>query len=293
MIGFYLEKEAAAKAAKKAFVVNRIGDFCFIVALMFVFYLFGTFEISAIKNSLASQPSQVWIDWLTLLLFLSATAKSAQIPLHIWLPDAMEGPTPVSALIHAATMVTAGVYLLAKFHFLFILSPLVLSVILVVGTATALLGSLIAIVQNDVKKILAYSTISQLGYMFMALGVGAFSSAIFHLTTHAFFKALLFLSAGALIYVLHHEQNIQKMGGYKKKNTSNMAAFFDIGAWCLAGCLWLLVLFSKDEILWQRFIKSKVLSPQWFLGSRDSLTAFFIFYLHFIVKLMNLIFYIR
>ena len=169
----YLEKEAAAKAAKKAFVVNRIGDFCFIVALMFVFYLFGTFEISAIKNSLASQPSQVWIDWLTLLLFLSATAKSAQIPLHIWLPDAMEGPTPVSALIHAATMVTAGVYLLAKFHFLFILSPLVLSVILVVGTATALLGSLIAIVQNDVKKILAYSTISQLGYMFMALGVGA------------------------------------------------------------------------------------------------------------------------
>ena len=147
---------------------------------MFVFYLFGTFEISAIKNSLASQPSQVWIDWLTLLLFLSATAKSAQIPLHIWLPDAMEGPTPVSALIHAATMVTAGVYLLAKFHFLFILSPLVLSVILVVGTATALLGSLIAIVQNDVKKILAYSTISQLGYMFMALGVGAFSSAIFY-----------------------------------------------------------------------------------------------------------------
>ena len=285
LIGFYLEKEAAAKAAKKAFVVNRIGDFCFIVALMFVFYLFGTFEISAIKNSLASQPSQVWIDWLTLLLFLSATAKSAQIPLHIWLPDAMEGPTPVSALIHAATMVTAGVYLLAKFHFLFILSPLVLSVILVVGTATALLGSLIAIVQNDVKKILAYSTISQLGYMFMALGVGAFSSAIFHLTTHAFFKALLFLSAGALIYVLHHEQNIQKMGGLRKK-IPQIWLPFSIGAWCLAGLPLASGFFSKDEILWQVYQGS--FYAQWFLGI-GILTAFLSSI--YTYRMMNLIFY--
>ena len=197
----------------------------------------------------------------------------------------MEGPTPVSALIHAATMVTAGVYLLAKFHFLFILSPLVLSIILVVGTATALLGSLIAIVQNDVKKILAYSTISQLGYMFMALGVGAFSSAIFHLTTHAFFKALLFLSAGALIYVLHHEQNIQKMGALKKK-IPQIWLPFSIGAWCLAGLPLASGFFSKDEILWQVYQGS--FYAQWFLAV-GILTAFFSSI--YTYRMMNLIFY--
>ncbi len=286
LIGFYLEKDAAAKAAKKAFVVNRIGDFCFVITLMLAFALFSSFEISAIKSSLAnSQPDQIWINWLTLLLFLSATAKSAQIPLHIWLPDAMEAPTPVSALIHAATMVTAGIYLLAKFHFLFILSPLVLSIILIVGTTTALLGSLIATVQNDVKKILAYSTISQLGYMFMALGVGAFSSAIFHLTTHAFFKALLFLSAGALIYVLHHEQDLRKMGALKKK-IPQIWLPFSIGAWCLAGLPLASGFFSKDEILWQVYQGS--FYAQWFLGV-GILTVFFSSI--YTYRMMNLIFY--
>ena len=266
LIGFYLEKKAASQAAQKAFVVNRIGDCCFVIALMLIFLYFGAFDFTTIQTSLSSNSSQPIptsaINWIGLLLLLSATGKSAQVPLHIWLPDAMEGPTPVSALIHAATMVTAGVYLLTRMHFLIALSPLVLNIALILGAITALLGACIATVQMDLKKLLAYSTISQLGYMFMALGVGAFSSAIFHLTTHAFFKALLFLSAGALIYVLNHEQNLGKMGGLRK-SLPKLWIVFSVGAWSLAGLPLAAGFFSKDEILWNIYQGS--FFPQWFL----------------------------
>ena len=249
LIGFYLEKPVASAAAKKAFLVNRIGDFFLMIALMLIFFLFGTFHFASIKAQLEINVfDQNLVLITTLMLFLSATGKSAQIPLHIWLPDAMEAPTPVSALIHAATMVTAGIYLIARLHFLFVLAPTTIFIILIFGSLTALLGASIAIVQTDIKKILAYSTISQLGYMFMALGVGAFSTTIFHLLTHAFFKALLFLSAGALILVLHHEQDIRKMGQLKKKIPLIWFSFA-IGSWSLAGLPLASGFFSKDEIL--------------------------------------------
>lgn len=282
LIGFYLEKPAASSAAKKAFIVNRIGDFCFMIALMLIFSLFSSFHFGSIKTELETIAfEQEFIFLITLMLFLSATGKSAQIPLHIWLPDAMEGPTPVSALIHAATMVTAGIYLIARMHFLFVLAPTTLFILLLFGSLTALLGASIAIVQTDIKKILAYSTISQLGYMFMALGVGAFSTAIFHLLTHAFFKALLFLSAGALIFTLHHEQDIRKMG--KLRNKSPLIWFaFAVGSWSLAGLPLASGFFSKDEILFA-VLQTPIF---WGVGIFTALLSSI-----YIYRMMNLVFY--
>ena len=286
LIGFYLEKKTASKAAKKAFIVNRIGDFCFVIALMLIFFMFGSFDFWTIQTEFNKTTfEQELILLTTLMLFLSATGKSAQIPLHIWLPDAMEGPTPVSALIHAATMVTAGIYLIARLHFLFIAAETTLFIMLILGSLTALLGAAVAIVQTDLKKILAYSTISQLGYMFMALGVGAFSTAIFHLLTHAFFKALLFLSAGALIYALYHEQDIRNMGKLKSKMPLIWSAFA-VGSWCLTGLPLAAGFFSKDEILFSVFLGSMRFPLFFVIGIFTSLLSAIYTY-----RMMNLVFY--
>ena len=219
LIGFWYDKPSAANAGRKAFVVNRIGDFGFLLAMMLIFSLFGTLRFDSIFHQapLALTFGGGMATTITLLLFLGATGKSAQIPLYIWLPDAMEGPTPVSALIHAATMVTAGVYMVARCHVLFLLAPVSLAVVAVIGALTAIFAASIGLVQNDIKRVLAYSTVSQLGYMFLGCGVGAFAAGIFHLMTHAFFKALLFLGSGSVIHALSGEQDIRKMGGIAKK----------------------------------------------------------------------------
>ena len=215
LIGFWYEKKFTGDAANKAFWVNRIGDFGFLLAMFFILNNFYSLNFSDVFNGAAGLATvKPWLlPVITILLFVGATGKSAQIPLYVWLPDAMAGPTPVSALIHAATMVTAGVYMIARCSVLFALSPVTMDIVLAIGTFTAFYAATIAITQNDIKKILAYSTVSQLGYMFMAMGVGAFSTGIFHLTTHAFFKGLLFLGAGSVIHSMHDEQDITKMGG--------------------------------------------------------------------------------
>ena len=218
LIGFWFTKKSAADAGKKAFIVNRIGDVGLILGMILAFHLFGTLDLVDLATNATSLGEEaLWqlgpITAVCLLLFVGACGKSAQIPLHVWLPDAMEGPTPVSALIHAATMVTAGVYMVARLAPLYTLSPTAMTIVAVVGTATAVLGATIALVQTDIKKVLAYSTVSQLGYMFLACGVGAFGVAIFHLFTHAFFKALLFLGSGSVIHALGGEQDMRKMGG--------------------------------------------------------------------------------
>ncbi len=219
LIGYYYEKKSASDAGKKAFVVNRIGDFGFLIGVFLIFMTFGTLNytdvFAAAPEKLAAGGTLVTL--ITLLLFLGATGKSAQIPLYTWLPDAMEGPTPVSALIHAATMVTAGVYMVARCSVLFALAPVSMTVVAVIGGATALYAATIGITQFDIKRVLAYSTISQLGYMFMACGVGAFGSGIFHLMTHAFFKALLFMAAGSVMHAMSGELDMRKMGGLKSK----------------------------------------------------------------------------
>ncbi len=218
LIGFYFKKTSAANAGKKAFIVNRIGDFGFLLAMFLLIVHFGTLSFSQIFATITDHPEWQqqgahFLPAICLLLVLGAAGKSAQIPLYIWLPDAMEGPTPVSALIHAATMVTAGVYMVARCHVLFNSSPLALTVVAIIGAATAIFAASIGMVQHDIKRVLAYSTISQLGYMFMACGVGAYAAGIFHLLTHAFFKALLFLAAGSVIHALSGEQDMRKMGG--------------------------------------------------------------------------------
>ena len=218
LIGFWYEKNfekgTTGDAAKKAFIVNRIGDFGFLLGMFLIFTTFGSLNFETVFSaaSVFSRGDST-IMWITLLLFVGATGKSAQIPLYVWLPDAMAGPTPVSALIHAATMVTAGVYMVARSSILFALSPVTMDVVAIIGVMTAFYAATIGLVQNDIKKVLAYSTISQLGYMFLGLGVGAFAAGIFHVMTHAFFKALLFLGSGAVIHAMHEEQDIQKMGG--------------------------------------------------------------------------------
>ncbi|MDQ3194128.1 MAG: NADH-quinone oxidoreductase subunit L, partial [Bacteroidota bacterium] len=218
LIGFWYEKKFTGEAAKKAFVVNRIGDFGFMLAMFYIFTNFNTLEISKFLESISGfQVGDGLLLTIALLLFVGATGKSAQIPLFVWLPDAMAGPTPVSALIHAATMVTAGVYLIARTSLLYALSPFAETVIFFIGILTAVMAATIALKQNDIKKILAYSTISQLGFMFIALGTGAYWVAIFHLITHAFFKALLFLGSGSVIHGMHDEQDITKMGGLRTK----------------------------------------------------------------------------
>lgn len=255
LIGFWFHKESAAAAAKKAFVVNRIGDVGLFLGILWLALQFKTLNYLPILDAarVAFPVGSLAITLITLLLFWGAVGKSAQFPLHVWLPDAMEGPTPVSALIHAATLVTAGIYLMARSHLLFALAPVTLWVVAIVGIATALLGATQALVQTDLKKVLAYSTVSQLGLMTLACGLGAFSVAIFHLLTHAAFKALLFLSAGSIIHALHDEQDLRKMGGLLKYLPFTFVAFL-VGAASLAGIPGFAGFFSKDEILSQAFI---------------------------------------
>lgn len=255
LIGFWYTRPAAAQAATKAFVMNRIGDLGFLLALLLTFYLFGTSDLQEISQS-AHQKFAIGapiITLLTLLYFVAATGKSAQLPLYSWLPDAMEGPTPVSALIHAATMVTAGVYLVVRMHPVFMLAPFTLQTIGVVGAITSLFAALCAISQTNLKKVLAYSTVSQLGLMFIACGAGAFYSAMFHLTTHAFVKALLFLSAGNVIHMLHDTTSMEKMGGLSKIFTKTHGLFL-VGVLALSGIPPFAAFFSKDLILEQEYL---------------------------------------
>jgi NADH-quinone oxidoreductase subunit L len=283
LIGFWFTKESAASAGKKAFIVNRIGDFGFLIALFLLIKHFGSLNFTRVFESIAIlRPETAGAGLLTsigLLLMVGAAGKSAQIPLYVWLPDAMEGPTPVSALIHAATMVTAGVYMVARSHVIFDRAPVALMVVAIIGTLTALFAATIGVAQTDIKKVLAYSTISQLGYMFMACGVAAYSAGIFHLMTHAFFKGLLFLAAGSVIHAVGGEQDMRKMGGLRTKIpwtfwTMTAGTFAIAGFWFLAG------FFSKDEILWQ---VSRVSMVYWGIGVFTAfLTSFYMFRLWFL-----------
>ena len=257
LIGFWFKKKSASDAGKKAFIVNRIGDAGLIVGMILMFHAFGSLDfVDIATNAGALAPDAAWefgaVTVACLLLFVGACGKSAQIPLHVWLPDAMEGPTPVSALIHAATMVTAGVYMVARLAPFFALSPTAMTVVAVIGTATALMAATIALVQSDIKKVLAYSTVSQLGYMFMAAGVGAFGVAVFHLFTHAFFKALLFLGSGSVIHAMGGEQDMRKMGGLWRRIPWTFATFV-VGWLAIMGIgvatLGFSGYFSKDAIL--------------------------------------------
>ncbi|MGC2619057.1 MAG: NADH-quinone oxidoreductase subunit L, partial [Acidobacteriaceae bacterium] len=279
LIGFYYTKDSAAKAGKKAFVVNRIGDFGFLLAMFLLIAHFGTLSFSAVFTQIAANPAWQggFLTAIALFLVLGATGKSAQIPLFVWLPDAMEGPTPVSALIHAATMVTAGVYMIARTHVIFDRSPYALAVVAVIGTATAFFAATVGIAQTDIKRVLAYSTISQLGYMFLGCGVAAYTAGIFHLVTHAFFKALLFLAAGSVIHALSGEQDMRVMGGLRKKIpitfwTMTAAVFAISGAPPLAGFV------SKDEILYQAFVAPGPGKILWAIGLLTAgLTSFYMF----------------
>jgi NADH-quinone oxidoreductase subunit L len=277
LIGFWYERKAAADAGKKAFIVNRIGDFGFALGVMLIFVTFGSLDY---QDVFAGAPQMLAVGSvtataITLLLFLGATGKSAQIPLYVWLPDAMEGPTPVSALIHAATMVTAGVYMVARTHALFELAPFSLSVVATIGAATAFYAATIALVQTDIKRMLAYSTISQLGYMFLAVGVGTYAAGIFHLTTHAFFKALLFLGAGSVMHALGGEANMLKMGGLRLKLPVTYWSFL-VGALAISGFPGFSGFFSKDAILWQAFASPRGSTILWGIGLvTAALTAFY------------------
>jgi NADH-quinone oxidoreductase subunit L len=282
LIGFWYQRPAAAEAGKKAFVVNRIGDWGFLLGIFLIFVTFGSVDFATVFTQ---APQRLAIGSATataiaLLLFLGATGKSAQLPLYVWLPDAMEGPTPVSALIHAATMVTAGVYMVARCHIFYLLSPPALQVVAIVGILTALFAATIGLVQNDIKRVLAYSTISQLGYMFVGCGVGAFASGIFHLMTHAFFKALLFLGAGSVIHALSGEQNLWKMGGLKAHLPRTHTTFL-IGTLAIAGVFPFAGFFSKDEILYQAWLRGGPLL--WMAGVIGAfMTAFYMFRLYFL-----------
>ncbi len=281
LIGFWFKNQDYNNAAKKAFIMNRIGDLGFLLALFLLLHQFGTLNFEAIFSKSSAIPvGNLTITLITLLLFMGAVGKSAQIPLFTWLPDAMAGPTPVSALIHAATMVTAGVYMIARSNLLFVLAPVTMMTISVIGIATALMAGSIAIFQNDIKKILAYSTVSQLGLMFVALGAGAFTGAMFHLVTHAFFKALLFLAAGSVIHALHGEQDIRKMGGLKDKIPVTFWLFV-IGSLAIAGLPPFAGFFSKDMILLGVFQSDYAF---WALSVAAALmTSFYIFRLLFVV----------
>lgn len=255
LIGFWFSDSEKAAAGMKAFVTNRIGDAGFLLGIFTLFFLFGTVNFQEIIGRVSGVPDLTWTGPVTLaclFLFIGATGKSAQIPLYVWLPDAMAGPTPVSALIHAATMVTAGVYMICRLNPLFLMAPNVLNVIAIIGAATAVMAATIGLTQWDIKKVLAYSTVSQLGYMFLACGVGAFGAAMFHLMTHAFFKALMFLGSGSVIHAMNGEQDIRKMGHLKKYLPITHATFF-IGWVAIIGMPPFAGFFSKDEILWKAF----------------------------------------
>ncbi len=283
LIGFWYSKKSATDAGKKAFIVNRIGDFAFILGMALLWTTFGTLDFQHLANQVGPLPKEAGlgvISLATLLLFIGATGKSAQIPLYVWLPDAMEGPTPVSALIHAATMVTAGVYMIGRNAELFSHAPVTLLIVAIIGATTALMAGTIGLVQNDIKRVLAYSTVSQLGYMFLAMGMGAYSAGIFHLYTHAFFKALLFLGSGAVIHALAGEQDIRHMGGLKKELPITYWTFL-IGAIAISGVPFLSGFFSKDEILWKTFAAGHWIL--WTIGILTSLlTATYMFRLVFL-----------
>ena len=279
LIGYYYEKVSAGKAATKAFVVNRIGDAGFLIAVFLIFSHFGSLDYSTVFSQ-ASSLSTEMATAITICLLIGAFGKSAQLPLYTWLPDAMEGPTPVSALIHAATMVTAGVYMVVRNHVLFDMAPVALATVGIIGGVTALFAATIGLVQNDIKRVLAYSTVSQLGYMFLACGIGAYTAAIFHLVTHAFFKALLFLSAGAVIHSLSGEQDIRKMGGLYKKIPMTHIVFL-IGTLAIAGIPPLAGFWSKDEIMAHAFLHGYF--HLYFLAAIGAfLTSFYMFRLTYL-----------
>jgi len=281
LIGFWFEKPSAAKAGMKAFIVNRIGDAGFVLGILFLVMTVGSSEFSAIEAAIGNGLlSQGLATLIAILLFIGACGKSAQLPLHVWLPDAMEGPTPVSALIHAATMVTAGVYMVARLNVLYTFSGTVGPIVALVGALTAVFAATMALVQNDIKRVLAYSTISQLGYMFIGCGVGAYAAGIFHLYTHAFFKSLLFLAAGSVIHALSGEQDMRRMGGLKKYLPWTYPVFL-VGAVAIAGVPFLSGFFSKDAILTQAFGQRQYVI--WVLGLAGAvMTAFYMFRLIFL-----------
>jgi len=283
LIGFWYDKDASA--GKKAFVVNRIGDAGFLLGLFLLFWNLGGGAHSLSFDEIAAHARQIpagTVTAITLLLFVGATGKSAQLPLYVWLPDAMAGPTPVSALIHAATMVTAGVYMIARLHFLYVLAPLSMGVVATVGALTALFAATIGLMQNDIKKVLAYSTVSQLGYMFLGVGVGAFSAGVFHLMTHAFFKGLLFLGAGSVIHGMGGEQDMQKMGGLRAYQPITFWTFV-AATLAITGIPGFAGFFSKDEILAQAFSSPHGSVWLWLLGAiAAGLTSFYMFRLLFL-----------
>ena len=291
LIGYWYEKKSASDAGKKAFIVNRIGDWGFVLGVFLVFYTFGTLDFRAVANAASAMPVEAQfgtISLICLLLFIGATGKSAQIPLYVWLPDAMEGPTPVSALIHAATMVTAGVYMVGRNAVLFAHAPIVAEIVMIIGALTALMAATIGLVQYDIKRVLAYSTVSQLGYMFLAMGVGAYATAhgwphigvaafaagAFHLMTHAFFKALLFLGSGSVIHAMAGEQDMRRMGDLRRYMPVTYMTMM-IGTLAIAGIFPLAGFFSKDEILFRAFLTNKII---WGFGVITALmTAFYMF----------------
>ena len=275
LIGYWFKNDAFNDAAKKAFVMNRIGDLGFLLGMFFMLFNFGSLDYAEVMKQASLLPvGSALLVTITLLLFLGATGKSAQIPLYTWLPDAMAGPTPVSALIHAATMVTAGIYMITRSGVLYAMAPFSMEIVAIVGVATCLMAAIIGLMQNDIKKVLAYSTVSQLGLMFAALGIGAFASGMFHLVTHAFFKALLFLGSGSVIHALHGEQDIRKMGGLSKYIKVTFITFL-IGSIAISGIPPFAGFFSKDEILSKAFEHSKII---WAILSISSMmTAFYMF----------------
>jgi NADH-quinone oxidoreductase subunit L len=276
LIGFWYKNQDYNDAAKKAFIMNRIGDLGFLIGIFIVGSMFHTLDFTTLKTAITSaiDINDLWIAIAALALFIGATGKSAQLPLYTWLPDAMAGPTPVSALIHAATMVTAGIFMLTRLNFLFDLAPSVQNIIAIVGATTALVAATIALVQNDIKKVLAYSTVSQLGLMFLALGLGAYEVAVFHVITHAFFKACLFLGSGSVIHGLHGEQDMRKMGGLKSAMPITFWTML-IASLAISGIFPLAGFWSKDEILMTAFHASPIL---WVVGSVASImTAFYMF----------------
>jgi NADH-quinone oxidoreductase subunit L len=285
LIGFWCERDNAAKAGIKAFVVNRVGDFAFIIGMLLIFVTTGSLTFKEVFATPESVLGPV-VTAITILLFVGAMGKSAQVPLHVWLPDAMEGPTPVSALIHAATMVTAGVYMVVRCNALFVMSPVSMAIVAVVGALTAIFAASIGLVQRDIKRVLAYSTISQLGFMFLACGVGAFAAGIFHLMTHAFFKALLFMGAGSVIHTLEHSfsgdkdaQDLRNMGGLKSAMPRTYITMM-VAALAISGIFPLSGFFSKDAILWAAFDNSPAL---WVIGLAAAfMTAFYMFRLMFL-----------
>lgn len=277
LIGYWFKNTEYNNAAKKAFIMNRIGDLGFLIAVFWIIQTFGTTSFNGVFGQLPGNFSPMAITGITLCLLVGAMGKSAQIPLYTWLPDAMAGPTPVSALIHAATMVTAGIYMIARSNFLYVLAPHSMQIVAIIGLATAILAATIALKQNDIKKVLAYSTVSQLGYMFLGLGVGAFTGAVFHVMTHAFFKALLFLGAGSVIHGMHHQQDMRHYGGLKKYMPITHITML-IGCLAIAGIPPFSGFFSKDEILVAAFAANPV---YYVLGLAGALmTAFYMFRLY-------------